>query len=91
MTPESTVKKLLDFAGQAILLDIEDLEAAIEAAEKNLPPPGEPDYSLKRADVEMAKKVLTYTRAYHELMIDVSRDYRHRIIHADATADSLKR
>jgi hypothetical protein len=91
MTPESAVKKLLDFAGQAVLFDIEGLEAAIEAAEKRLPPPGDLAYKLALADVEMAKKVLCYTVAYVELMKEVTRDYRCRILQADAAADPLER
>jgi hypothetical protein len=90
MTPESAVKKLLDFAGRVVLFDIDGLEAAVEAAEKRLPPPGDLAYKLALADLEMAKRVLTYTAAYSRLLKHVTRDYRLRFLQAGAAADSAK-
>ena len=93
MTPESAVKKLLAFAGQAVLLDIDELRRMIEERERMLPAPNDLGYAIALADLEMARTVLVYTGAYHDLMIAVTHDYRRRIVHVDAVeiADAVKR
>ncbi len=70
------LRKLLDFAGKAVLLNLEELEAAIAEAERNLSSLEGLDQAMKRSDIEMAKRVLVFTREYRELVIDIARDYR---------------
>jgi hypothetical protein len=91
MDAESKIRDLLDYAARAVLLDAAEVHAAIGEAERKLPGLKGIDQLRLAADIEMARKVLVYTAGYAEIMKDVTRDYRRRIIHAAAVQDALKR
>jgi hypothetical protein len=91
MDAESKIRGLLDFAARAVLLDAAEVQAAIDEAERKLPGLKGIDQLRLAADIEMARKVLVYTAAYAEIMKEVTRDYRRRIIHTAAVEDALKK
>lgn len=88
MTAEEKVRGLLDVAARAVLIDLDELRAAIAETERHLPKKQGLDRALAEADIEMAWRVLTYTAAYGEVLKDVTRNYRKRIVLAGAVADA---